>query len=156
MKIVDTMLENITEILQNYCDRVGLDVTVDNDKEFYAYPNDREVFYSLIVNKRQDKWFMQNAYAMGLEYDCGDFLLSFFHEVGHCETEPFLTRGQKISRTKRKKNLNGLYKKDNFIYFGLVDEKLATEWAINYINSHKEEMKTLSTLIQKEIQKVLD
>ena len=154
--MLDRMIERITEILQEYCDNANLDVKVDNDKEFYCYPNDREVFYSLIMKKRQDKWFMENAFAMGLAYDCGDFLLGFFHEVGHCETESLLTRGQKISRTKRKKNLNGIYKKDNFVYFGLVDEQMATQWAIDYINGHKAELKVLAEKIQKEIEKVVD
>ena len=147
--MVDKLVDRLTEIIQVFCDRMGFDVVIDNDKEFYCYPNDREVFYSLTTNKRQSKWFMENAFAMGLAYDCGDFCLSLLHEVGHCETEQTLTKGQKISRTKRKKNLNGIYKKDNFIYFGLVDEVKATEWAIQFANTHKKELAELSAEIQK-------
>lgn len=154
--MLDELFDTITEILQDFCDRESFDVTIGNDKEFYCYPNDREVYYSLIVNKRQNKWFMQNAFDKGLEYDCGDFILSFLHEIGHCETEELLTRGQKISSTKRKKNLNGIYKKDNFVYFGLVDEQMATEWAINYANANKEKLQKLATDVQKVLKKYYD
>ena len=109
--MVDKLVDRLTEIIQEFCDRMGFDVVVDNDKEFYCYPDDREVFYSLITKKRTDKWFMDNAFAMGLAYDCGVFYLSLLHEIGHCETEQTLTRGQKISRTKRKKILMALIKK---------------------------------------------
>ena len=38
------MVDRLTEIIQEFCDRMGFDVDIDNDKEFYCYPNDREVF----------------------------------------------------------------------------------------------------------------
>lgn len=147
--MLDELYKMITEELQDFCDREDFDVTVDNDTEFYCYTEDNEVFYTLQVLDFQAEWFMENAFNNGLKYDCGNFLLSFLHEIGHCQTEPLLTKGQRISRTKRKKGLDGNIREDNFYYFNLVDEKMATDWAIEYANTHKKELRKLARNIQK-------
>jgi hypothetical protein len=70
------------------------------------------------------------------------------HEVGHHFTLDDLEEDEEEYCMKTKKKLHGESVEDNFIYFDLPDEKLATEWAINYINKNKAKLFKLAIEIQ--------
>jgi hypothetical protein len=138
----------LDEKLEKFFNNEGFDVRVSSNKDFaYEYATST-VYYSFLVPKMGGELHKKYALAHGLEYDCGSFFLGLLHEVGHHFTLDDLEEDEEEYCMKTKKKLHGESVEDNFIYFDLPDEKLATEWAINYINKNKAKLFKLAIEIQ--------
>lgn len=139
--------EKITKALQKFLIDNGFDAVVECDNDFNYYNSSSTITYALIVAKNSAKWIKEFAFSRGLKYDCGDFLLPFFHELGHHETM-FLLEDEEEEYTNSVKKTLGSSKKDYFTYFNLPDEVMATDWAINYINNNKDKLQKLAIELQ--------
>lgn len=133
----EKLLKKYLKICQRFCDDNGFNVSVKWDKDFGYYEDSEEVGVTLVSDERS-QWFMENAFNRGLSYDCGDFIASFMHEIGHHFTLDKISRKQDRIINKRKRKLNGNKRKHNFKYFNILDEVLATNWAIDYINNNED------------------
>ena len=139
--------EKLSEILTDFLNSEEIDVEADYGLDFCYDYTESKVYYSFLIPDRSGEWLMEFAKEHGLKYDCGSFFLSFFHEVGHHLTIDLLDEDEEEYSSDMKKSLSST-REDNFIYFNLPDEKIATEWAINYINNNKEKLSELSLKIQ--------
>ena len=142
------------KVLNNFLTDIGFSaIKVRFDTDFaYEYDNDI-ICYTIIVSERMDRLFYNNMLKRGLGIDCGVFVASFLHEVGHVATLPTIDEEEMDYILDTKENINPDSDDDVELYFNLKDEYLATEWAINYINTHIEEIKKLISDFQNEMRK---
>ena len=66
------------------------------------------------------------------------------HELGHLETE-----WDMVDDTEERNKIT-----DNATYFQLYNERIATDWAGEYLTDHKAEMQMLERQILTEIHKI--
>lgn len=148
------MFEEITSILNNFLAEEEIECTCELDTDFAYYCNSDVITYSLITTERTDKLFTEFAKQHGLKVDCGIFLLSLFHEVGHYFTLEDLDEKTEKRCERIKETLSPNKDKDCLKYFGLADEIIATEWAIEYINNNEKKLEKLAKKLQKAIDKL--
>lgn len=110
--------------------------------DFAYFYKKSEIMYSFVTDARMDKLFMLNAKNLGLKCKIDTFLLAFLHELGHHETLDQIEDQEADYSRDVKKTLTST-DEDCIIYFNLPDERAATEWAINYIHNHAEELARL-------------
>lgn len=145
------MFAEITKILDNYLMENEFELSTRCELDFAYYYAESVVAYSLVTTERTDRLFMEFAKANGLTYDCGIFLLSFFHEVGHDQTIDEVTPNMEKKCSQVKSKLHEDNEEDCLKYFDVYDEKLATLWAIDYLNSNREKIAELAEKLQKAI-----
>ena len=127
----------INKILRSYLEPFGYEIRHGSD---FCCNLDKEVVYwSLYTPANADKYFLEYAHSLGLKYECGVFILSLFHEIGHLETyddldEIDIAYSEDEKKLLSKKETHN--KADNMHYFGLPEEKIATKWAIEFINTN--------------------
>lgn len=84
--------------------------------------------------------FIKNTYGYDIsEYS---FIFSLLHEVGHCVTYNQLSKKDIDFENIMRESLvalTGDFTKANLVYFTLPSERLATEWALKYIDEHTQE-----------------
>lgn len=151
MKDIEEIIYDIEEVLQAYCDKESFDVEIEigTDCAYCEYEDgSKGVTMALIFPSLSDKLFMYNMFNNGLKYDCGDFIASFCHEIGHYHTLNWLTEEERDDIISIKEQLDGSLVEDNLTYQQLLDEKLATDWAIEYINSNKGKLSRLAKQLQ--------
>lgn len=129
-------------------------IKVREDVEFFANITEEIVYYAFCEDDEADKMFYRFGQEEGLVMDCGSFVLSFFHEIGHIMTDDLLSERvlNKCEKAKEKIEQIEDYVQANKLYFALDDEITATRWAIDYINDHEREVEQLI----KNMKKVLD
>lgn len=106
--------------------------------------------YSLVMPQVGKDYFMENWHILAPEMTIDPFLASLLHEVAHSQTLHLLTEEEEQYCQKMKTILSSeLVKREMlhqenrecyFTYFALPDEKLATDWAINYIRNHTQQI----------------
>lgn len=121
--------------------RVAADFQYDNDEE--------TIYFALAVADEQDKKFLKFAQdKLDFPYDCDNFILSFFHELGHWATwycwnendwEDYFHDKELIAERK-------LPIED---YFSLPIEETATRWAIKQICTSPKEIEEFWRVCQK-------
>ncbi len=87
-----------------------------------------------------DDEFLALCRECGLDSRVNVFTISFFHEIGHNET---LDEVDDMEDTDLKESLS---MRD---YFFLEEEYIATEWAIDYCNSHIKMIEKLQKALDK-------
>ena len=130
----------LSRYLSRWCKNHGFDVSVRHDTEFAFWLNKNVVTYSFLVSDFHDKTFIKVFKKQGLNYDCDVFILSFFHELGHYETEDEWSERQFEKFMKQKEDLDADKKADLWKYYYIPDEIRATQWAVDYINENAEEI----------------
>lgn len=130
----------LSRYLSRWCKEHGFDVSVRYDTEFAFWLNKNVVTYSFLVSDFHDKTFQKVFVKQGLEYNCDIFILSFFHELGHYETEDEWTEKQFERFMKQKDELDANKKADLWKYYYMPDEIRATQWATDYINENADEV----------------
>lgn len=129
----DKILELCSAFIE---DNVALDFeSVNLGTDFFCYPNTKEIFVSVIVPTIEMDNFMQNILNRTDIYDISNFTWSFLHEIGHCMTWNYLNKRTKnhcenIKRKIRRKSI------ESTVYYTLADEKMATDWAINFVKKN--------------------
>lgn len=143
MRDIKEIFDDIVGVCQDFCDENDIDVLVELHEEFEYYKDgyddiDDSVVGITLISDYRDKSFMENAFNRGLEYDCGNFVMSFFHEIGHHYTIDYISKKKERIIKKWKHKLDSRKDKDNFKYYNIYDEVLATNWAIRFINSNRD------------------
>ena len=111
--------------------------------------SDDTLYYSLFIdedcNRDWSKW-LKKTYGTRYSRDFSIFALSILHEIGHYftlddfdETEAFAGKEELIIDLDADTEAQQTEKR--FSYWNLPVEKAATDWAIDFYNSHKKEMK---------------
>lgn len=123
---------------------------LDDDFAFYYFDN--AVTFKLNENDFEDKLFLEFAEKrFGFTTDC-PFILFLLHEVGHKMTEDDIVGAvNDFCLDERVRIADGVNNnpteeeriKLNFEYFGLPDEIMATQWAINYIKDNPKKIKKM-------------
>lgn len=116
----------------------------------FAFYYDNRIEYGIVVSERMDNLFLEYAKENGLKVDCGIFLLSFFHEVGHYMTLGQFTLDEIDEFSDYKDSLTDS-DEDCKEYFNIEDERQATLWAIQYINNNADKIEKLALDFQNEM-----
>lgn len=112
------------------------DVRARAAADFGYDPEDGIIYFSFGVTEKIDTLFLKFCQdELGFPYDCDNFIISFFHELGHHITYFDYSDKEWKEYYKRKKKLedapNSEYK-----YFSLPMEMAATRWGCSYIERH--------------------
>lgn len=134
--------ETINKIITEQLNNLGFEIEAFMDTDFYAFPSSNQIYYSLVVSERMDNLFMNFCKSLSAKLDTNIFIMSLMHEVFHIETIDELSDEEYNYSQDIKKGLTSS-DEDAQIYFNLPDEYLATSRAIEYINSHSAEMRSL-------------
>lgn len=151
MRKLTLTTRKMDNILSDYLKReLNIKVKCFMGTDFAFYYNLNRIEYSIVVSERMDNLFLKYAKNHGLKVDCGIFLLSFFHEVGH-----YMTLGQftldEIDEFNDYKDSLTDSDEDCKLYFNVEDERKATLWAIQYINNNEEKVGKLALEFQNEM-----
>ena len=86
--------------------------------------------------------------------DISEFTWSLLHEVGHCETWGVMTkRTTNHCRNVKRKIMQG--KQPSINYYYLTDERIATDWAIKFVENNYEMVKKFDKRILKYLKKFI-
>lgn len=144
-------LTKLNKVINNFTEKFGVTAIVNlNGTDFYAEPAENLIAYPIDLVDEEGQLFMENIlsqYGDGV-FNNATFLASLLHEVGHCMTEYLIEDNEAYLIDERERldrlamiNKNNPLKKAEIFsqYCNLEDEKMATEWAVDYYNTHKEE-----------------
>lgn len=156
MILNDSEIKNITNIIQTFLDENSFDCMVQESTEFWYDEVDEMIFYAFAVTEKHDELFNNFNHELGLKYNCDNFILSLFHEIGHHETLHLIEPEERafdekvIDQIESKSEL-GI--EDYSLYYRLTSEQIATQWAVDYINNNPEKVKALWDKVQPAILK---
>lgn len=128
-KVIGHDFDPLTEAITTFVQSFDEEYTVICTDRWFAEMSKNIVSYSLPTREQRelDKIFYDD---MVLRYpkcaQLNPFFCSLLHEIGHLETEPFA----RDDRKQRERCTN--YKQ----YFKLYNERLATDWAGEWINEN--------------------
>ena len=150
------MLKGIEELdtyLTNWLVAHDFDATAELGTDFEVDLTSNRIFYSLVVCEEMDVDFRQVCVGIRPELeDCDSFYLSFFHEIGHIETESDWTEKE----WKRYRNFversTSLDKYSEYFYQPI--EYAATCWGCDYIATHRDEIADFSKNVNRIITKI--
>lgn len=148
-------VEEVTAIINDFLKPFELTCQLGTD--FSYLPGDNLITYAFTFVDIDADGFLASVERLNPEVNADIFLWSLLHEIGHHETIDTLTDKQNRYCDKFKEKLNKRIKKFNKRmskgkkvklsavvkledYYDVLDEKLATEWAVEYANSHQEEL----------------
>lgn len=137
LELCDSFIEeNITDNIES----------VNLSTDFYCFPNTKEIFISVLAPATSLDDFITNLQTRTEIDDISTFTWSFLHEVGHCMTWNYLNKRTKhhCEYTKRKIERGSI---DALVYYGLADEKIATDWAIGYVTANYKLVKAFDRII---------
>lgn len=117
-----------------------------SDFGYVDYTN--TIYYALVLPERHSIMFYNYAMGKGLKIDCGCFIVSLFHEIGHHKTIDVWKKDDLEEFDMIKKIINSDSDIEAKKYFSVPDENLATEWAVDYINNHSDIVEDLIERIQ--------
>ena len=149
-------ISELDKIINDFLLDNNFDCSAKFGSDFAYWYENSEIEYSLLVSERLDNMFKEFAESIGLKINCGNFLLSFFHELGHHNTLDFLDDDLYKESQLIKSNLNSEIDEDCKKYFELYDEIEATKWAIGYINNNEEKIKKFAIDIQENLSKWIE
>ena len=126
------------------------------------YSNDYSIEYTLFENRIEDELFLDFVKERFNYKPLNNFMLSLFHEIGHHYTYDEATESDIIydfcqAEKNRIENEMQFVKSEKdakrleYQYFNLPDEIIATQWAVDYMQNNKEEVKAMWKRIEKEI-----
>lgn len=143
-KILDYCMKFIEDNITLDCDSVNLGI------DFFCYPNTKEIFVSVLAPATALDGFMENLLDRTDINDISNFTWSFLHEVGHCMTWSYLNKRTKnhCRNIKRKIDRGSI---EPTVYYTLADEKMATDWALNFVKKNHRLVQRFDVNIMTEI-----
>jgi len=135
----------VTALLTDFVQMFDLDYTVALQPKFEANLDTDVIGYAVAVPEASTEAFVNDFIKRFPSCKCfHSFTLSFMHELGHLETECDM-----VDDTEERNTIT-----DNETYFDLYNERIATDWAGEYLTENKEEMLILERQILTELHKV--
>ena len=143
-KILDLCAEFIEDNITNDIE------SVDLSTDFYCFPNTKEIYISVLAPATALDDFIANLETRTQINDISVFTWSFLHEVGHCMTWNYLNKRTQhhCEYVKRKIERGSL---DYLLYYTLADEKIATDWAIGFVENNYKLVKAFDRMVMNEI-----
>lgn len=144
------------KIAQAFVNSIAEDCKIYMGADFSYLPyeisnsNKAEITYTILVSERMDNMFYEYAKSLGLKVDCGIFILSLLHEVGHHITYDDISAEVWNYDIDVKATLKDS-DEDCKTYFALETERIATQWAVDYINKHIAEVSKFAEDMQNAI-----
>lgn len=128
--------ERIYDILNRIAKTFDDEYEVDEGEEFSATFSTKLITYTLDVFTA-DFYFIQDMYRRGGTNMplLSNILCSFLHEIGHLETEDLIVNDIKQRNEYSGDNYSVLESFES--YCELYNERIATQWAIDYILSNR-------------------
>lgn len=152
-------VKNINKYLNKWLKQHGFDCTVMYGLDFgYDFINDI-IIYSFVVPQKHDKLFLE--ICQGIEprlKTCDNFILSFFHELGHYMTDDDTSDKQNekyLALIEKLNNKEKLTLRDYKKYYLNDVELAATTWACQYIVKNQDDVKDFSDNIAKFLDKFI-
>lgn len=127
---IDLINHTIQKFIQNFNEEYDCCMELD----FCAYLDTNTIAWSILCPDHSSQTFFENfvlRFPKVAGFDI--FTLSILHELGHLETEDEMEDDTK----ERAKNLS------DEEYYNLFNEKIATDWAGEWIMNHYEEALSL-------------
>lgn len=147
-------INKVTRQLNIFLKDNGFKCKAFSGNEWQFWVSQNKIEWSLVVAEKHDKMFKKLCFDLGLKYDCDIFILNLFHELGHYCTQPLMTSAlesrycDEIDYFSTKKDLTD---EDIWNYYNLYEEKMATRWAVRYINDNAKKIKVLWGILQPKI-----
>ena len=129
----------------------GFDLTAKVGGDFMYDHNNREVWVGLATTEKANKDFMDFWHTvLDFPYDCDQFIISFFHEVGHDETWDIFSEDAWDAYQDMVEAAGG----DNHKYFAIPQEQAASQWGCDYICGNPAEIEEFWRVCQKILQHI--
>lgn len=139
MEAVDKVNALIKDFLAPYAD-----VNIVCSSDFYYDDESNEIGWSFLSNERQDRTFcdfFENTLHCPI---CNTFIYSIFHEFGHKMTYNSFSGVDWMVYRLQVDDIECISEdkeEREYIYYNLPIERAASEWAVNFITEHLEEIK---------------
>lgn len=145
-------VEKITDLCIDFIEtNISNDIeSVEISTDFYCYPNTKEIYISVLAPATALDDFIADITNRTEIDDISVFTWSFLHEVGHCMTWNYLNKRTQnhCEYVKRKIERGSI----NYLtYYRLADEKMATDWAIDFIERNHKLVKAFDRMVLNEI-----
>jgi hypothetical protein len=140
----------VTDLLNAFVQTFDEEYSVELGPDFEADDIEEKIFYAVAIMDAGATSFRANfikRYPLCASFDI--FTLSFMHELGHLETE-----WDTVDDTRERKKIKGL--KDAEKYYALHNERIATDWAGEYLTENYDSMKAWESKILEAFKKILD
>jgi hypothetical protein len=140
--------QEVTSILEAFAQTFDEEYLVQFGSDFQADNMEETIYYTIAIVDEGAKSFRANfekRFPVAKDFDI--FTLSFLHELGHLETE-----WDMVDDIKQRNEIRGL--KDSERYYNLHNEKIATDWAGEYLTDHYTTAKALENKCLKIIKQV--
>lgn len=140
MEEIMKLFAPVTALLNDFVQMFDEEYTVEVAHKFCADNIQEVVYYTVAMPKGPvDEFVTDFIKRFPACSDFSEFMLSFMHELGHLETE-----WDMVDDTKERNEIT-----DNATYFQLYNERIATDWAGDYLTEHHDEMKIMERQILK-------
>ena len=129
----------------------------------YSYHFDKNIIdYKVSNNDIEDEWFrdfLKDRFNYTVK---SDFIISILHELGHAKANEEIDGAiyDFCQREKMRINVEMMCTDDETVgkslcyqYFNLPDEIMATQWAVDYAETHEEELQEMLKKITPAIKK---
>lgn len=147
-------IDKLLNICTDFVNEIDEFEDVQMGVEFFCYPTTNEIFISLVASENAVEEFMTTLLERTNVRDISEFTWSLLHEVGHCETWGVMTkRTTNHCRNVKRKIMQG--KQPSVNYYYLTDERIATDWAIKFVENNYEKVKKFDKRILKYLKKFI-
>lgn len=153
MNEIRTDFAPVTDLLTDFVRSFDEEYSVELGSDFEAV-DDEKIVYAIAMIDEEARNFAENFVARFPACAVFDiFTLSFMHELGHLETAWDMV-DDVAQRNKLRKMTDK--KKACALYYRLHNERIATDWAGEYLTAHLGEMVGFEKKILGLLKKVLD
>lgn len=116
----------------------------------FQYDNNEEtIYFALAIADKQDKAFLQFCQnVLNFPYECDNFIISFFHELGHYMTW-YEWDEEEWEDYEEDKMYILTHELPIETYFELPIERFASDWGCTYIKEHQEDIEEFWRVCQK-------
>ena len=145
-------MERLDAYLTKWLHSHDYDLEVKSCEDEFFYSDELSLIGVATHSSATDHFFLEYLYSLGLELDFSNYFIpAFFHELGHYETYDFFEDEDFDDWREMEVSLVGKGKtyEDFLVYFSHPVEKAASEWAVDYINSHPNEIIEMANALNK-------
>lgn len=139
--------------VKNWLETNGFDCDVAAHEDF-CYSVSKNTIYCGTVADNSVIPFYRFAKSLGLSNDVSIEVIAFLHELGHSQCDKYMTSWQGLKDALGRKILMGTAPRTElsaqiryFFYHRMYREKMATAWAINFIENNKEQTAILAEAV---------
>ena len=139
--------EPMTTVLTEFVRSFDVDYSISLGSDFEVDLDEMKIIYAVALADKSATAFRDNFIARFPA--CADFdifTLSLMHELGHLETEYDM-----IDDSAERATIS-----DNSEYFDLYNERIATDWAGEYLTANHDDMKNWESKVLAIFKKIFD